>query len=510
MNHREEALYLKHYVKQRPDNQMAWYLLGRQYLELGKEAKANYCFLKAGEVYEAFERKRHPIVDSQIAARERRLAAEAWFRRRARRAQRLRGALALLLLAAALFVQPLGAHGPGAALDEQPAADPEGAPDVPRGNAASDDGGQDGGQPSVGYDAGRDGKRVIIAYAAGTDGSDDEEASRERAIGEALASLLQPGMVAGRGIAAELQQASGYRLWAGGAEARMSVDHQPEDGTAMVSYYDAELCRCEAEDGTAANSVLDGYAEGQEQLWVLMSAMHQFHADHQRWPEHLQELIAPYPHNYLAGEGSEMAAWFGPLAEQLKQQSGSKGPGEPGGNSPKPADGAPQAMPAIRIGTESETVQASSNLPQQPLEIVIDKQNYRLGLVSGDVLIRSYPVGLGGDRTPEGSFHISEKVRNPNGKPDGEFGSRGMQLSDTQYAIHGTNHPASIGADDSLGCIRLHPADIEELYDLVPLGTKITIASNVLPVQLVQPAVPFSLEPRHNEENAGHIYRWLQ
>lgn len=526
MNQRDEALYLKHYVKQRPDNQMAWYLLGRQYLELGKEAKANYCFLKAGEIYEAFERKRHPIVDSQIAARERKLAAEAWFRRRARRARRLRSALALLLLGAALFALPLSARGPDTASEAQPAvAAREGAAGVARENAANDAGhdtGNDTGydfaddtsrQPPGAAGASGDAEQVFIAYAPGRAGSEDGEESRERAIGAALSSLLQPGRVAGRGIAAELEQSSGYRLWPGGAAARMAVNFSPEHGTATVSYYDAALCRCEPEDGAEANALLASYAQSQEQLWVLMSAMHQFHADHQRWPEQLEELAAPYPYNYLAGEGSEMAAMFAPLATHLKQQYGNASAGDQGGKPlepQEPADRAFTAMPALPISAEGGLGQAVSDLPQQPLEIIIDKQHYRLGLISGDVLIRSYPVGLGGSRTPEGSFRISEKVRNPNGKPDGEFGSRGMQLSDTQYAIHGTNHPASIGADDSLGCIRLHPAHIEELYDLVPLGTKITIASNVLPAQLVQPAAPFSLAPRHNEEHAGHIYRWLQ
>lgn len=62
---------------------------------------------------------------------------------------------------------------------------------------------------------------------------------------------------------------------------------------------------------------------------------------------------------------------------------------------------------------------------QEPLEIVIDKDIHKLALISGDTIVRMYDVGLGGDRTPEGSYVITDKVVNPNGRSNGEFGSRG-------------------------------------------------------------------------------------
>ena len=58
-----------------------------------------------------------------------------------------------------------------------------------------------------------------------------------------------------------------------------------------------------------------------------------------------------------------------------------------------------------------------------------------------------------GDKTPEGEFVIKDKVVNPNGRDNGEFGSRGMQLSDSNYAIHGTNEPDSIGKDGVAGVV---------------------------------------------------------
>ena len=42
--------------------------------------------------------------------------------------------------------------------------------------------------------------------------------------------------------------------------------------------------------------------------------------------------------------------------------------------------------------------------------------------------------------------------------------------------IHGTSDDASIGSNASHGCIRMHVADVEKLYDQVPVGTAVYIA----------------------------------
>ncbi|UUZ79959.1 L,D-transpeptidase [Paenibacillus sp. P26] len=140
---------------------------------------------------------------------------------------------------------------------------------------------------------------------------------------------------------------------------------------------------------------------------------------------------------------------------------------------------------------------------------MVDKPRHRLAVLSGNMVVRNYPVGLGAERTPEGSFAISEKVRNPNGKSNGDFGGRGMTLSDTLYAIHGTNKPASIGKDESLGCIRMLKDDVEELFDLVPLGTPVTIGKDLIPEQIERSDPPFQLPLYSEETNPGKVYKWL-
>lgn len=50
-----------------------------------------------------------------------------------------------------------------------------------------------------------------------------------------------------------------------------------------------------------------------------------------------------------------------------------------------------------------------------------------------------------------------------------------MGLSVAGYGIHGTNAPASIGHAASHGCIRMRQQDLEELFELVEIGTPVEI-----------------------------------
>jgi lipoprotein-anchoring transpeptidase ErfK/SrfK len=51
------------------------------------------------------------------------------------------------------------------------------------------------------------------------------------------------------------------------------------------------------------------------------------------------------------------------------------------------------------------------------------------------------------------------------------LGSRWMGLSAKGYGIHGTNVPTSIGKAASHGCIRMRKQDLEELFEMVTVGT---------------------------------------
>jgi lipoprotein-anchoring transpeptidase ErfK/SrfK len=61
------------------------------------------------------------------------------------------------------------------------------------------------------------------------------------------------------------------------------------------------------------------------------------------------------------------------------------------------------------------------------------------------------------------------------GGPGNPLGARAMYLGTTVYRIHGTNQPDTIGKAVSSGCFGMVNADIIDLYDRVPVGTKVVV-----------------------------------
>ncbi len=64
------------------------------------------------------------------------------------------------------------------------------------------------------------------------------------------------------------------------------------------------------------------------------------------------------------------------------------------------------------------------------------------------------------------------------GGPGNPLGARALYLGNTDYRIHGTNNPGSIGKHLSSGCIRLRNADVIDLYNRVGIGTKVVVLPN--------------------------------
>lgn len=123
-----------------------------------------------------------------------------------------------------------------------------------------------------------------------------------------------------------------------------------------------------------------------------------------------------------------------------------------------------------------------------PFRAVISKSRHRMDVYLGEVLVRSFRVGLGTNGgTPTGSWIVRNKLANPdwtdprNGRhyladdPDNPIGERwiglegvaGEAVGKQGFGIHGTIDPASIGENLSMGCVRLAPDDVKFVYDLL-------------------------------------------
>jgi lipoprotein-anchoring transpeptidase ErfK/SrfK len=121
-----------------------------------------------------------------------------------------------------------------------------------------------------------------------------------------------------------------------------------------------------------------------------------------------------------------------------------------------------------------------------PFSIVIDKSQNLLLLKSQGEVIKTYIVSTGtNNSTPVGAFQIVNKLPNPTWfrtgaviPPDSAeniLGTRWMGFNLKGYGIHGTTEPQDLGKQVTMGCIRMRNGDVEELYDIVPVGTEVTI-----------------------------------
>lgn len=65
------------------------------------------------------------------------------------------------------------------------------------------------------------------------------------------------------------------------------------------------------------------------------------------------------------------------------------------------------------------------------------------------------------------------------GGPGNPLGARALYLyqngRDTYFRIHGTIQPNSIGQSVSSGCIRMLNEHVTDLYERIPVGTKVTV-----------------------------------
>ena len=110
-----------------------------------------------------------------------------------------------------------------------------------------------------------------------------------------------------------------------------------------------------------------------------------------------------------------------------------------------------------------------------PYIIYVDVEQKSLTVWQDGVQVRQYTVATGAWNTPTplGVFTINSRF---SGRMSG-FGTcfLGLNVPWGSYGIHGTNKPESIGSNASHGCIRLRVKDAEELYALVPNGTRVVI-----------------------------------
>jgi lipoprotein-anchoring transpeptidase ErfK/SrfK len=166
-----------------------------------------------------------------------------------------------------------------------------------------------------------------------------------------------------------------------------------------------------------------------------------------------------------------------------------------------PSDGMTLAAPDDEAAPSSATPErlrravVAYDTREAPGTVVIDTGRTTLYYVLGQGRAIRYGVGVGRDGfTWSGVQTISRKAEWPDwhppaemiarqpylprfmaGGPGNPLGARAMYLGSSQYRIHGTNDPSTIGKFVSSGCIRLTNEDVADLFSRVDVGTRVVV-----------------------------------
>jgi lipoprotein-anchoring transpeptidase ErfK/SrfK len=182
-----------------------------------------------------------------------------------------------------------------------------------------------------------------------------------------------------------------------------------------------------------------------------------------------------------------------------------------------PVEGERFPVPAVKLSEINPAFrrkQVDYVTTEMPGTIVVDPQHHYLYLVQEGGQAMRYGVGVGREGFGwSGAATINSKQEWPDwyppkemvqrqpelkkalaqlqgglgmpGGPGNPLGARALYLwqgnKDTLYRIHGTVEPWTIGKSVSSGCIRMINQDVINLYQRVPVGTKVV----VLPVRTV-------------------------
>ena len=147
--------------------------------------------------------------------------------------------------------------------------------------------------------------------------------------------------------------------------------------------------------------------------------------------------------------------------------------------------------------------------------IIIDTPHTYLYYVLGNGKAIRYGIGVGREGfTWSGVKSIERKAEWPDwhppaemlarqpylprmtaGGPGNPLGARAMYIAGTQYRIHGTNAPSTIGKQVSSGCIRLKNEDVIDLYGRVQIGAKVIVLPQTSVAKLERASLAYAYAP---------------
>lgn len=149
----------------------------------------------------------------------------------------------------------------------------------------------------------------------------------------------------------------------------------------------------------------------------------------------------------------------------------------------------------VEMSPELQRQMVSYRTNETPGTIIVHTSERFLYVIQPNGRAIRYGIGVGRDGFQwQGLLRITRKQEWPDwtpppemiarqpylprfmaGGPGNPLGARALYLGNTVYRIHGTNQPQTIGTAVSSGCFRLVNNDVIDLYDRIPVGTKVIV-----------------------------------
>jgi lipoprotein-anchoring transpeptidase ErfK/SrfK len=141
-----------------------------------------------------------------------------------------------------------------------------------------------------------------------------------------------------------------------------------------------------------------------------------------------------------------------------------------------------------RLTTNNLRLGRRIKVSYEEFSVVVGKTENVATVYLGGRFFKRYSVSTGaGANTPVGEFRITDRIvhpdwwhpvtrhRIPYGESGHRIGTHWLGWDRKGFGIHGTDEPEKIGQSVSLGCVRMRNEDVEELYMLLPSGTKVVV-----------------------------------